>query len=84
MSGCGCTNSKTGEPKRSYAAQFQAERACEESRNTYSDGDTLTVYYCSEGKCWHVGNSWDLDPPEIQTEQASRAGWSLADPRLED
>lgn len=60
MGGCGCTNSKTGEPKKRYATKSQADVACTESRQKYADGDNLNTYYCPDGKCWHVGNSsWD-------------------------
>ncbi len=72
MHSCDCTNSKTGETKRKYETQSQADVACTESRKKYEDGDTLNTYYCHEGECWHVGNSgwdgWDDSRQEMRQE----------------
>jgi hypothetical protein len=69
VGGCDCINSRTGEDKKRYATQSQADVACKESRKKYPDGDTLNTYYCPDGECWHVGNSsWD-DPDESWEEK---------------
>lgn len=57
MNKCRCTNSKTGGPKDSYATRDQAVPSLNASRKNYSDGDSLTIYYCDEGQCFHIGNS---------------------------
>ena len=70
--GCVCKNSRTGGYKRMYATQSLADVACEESKKTYADGDTLCVYQCPEAKCWHVGNSDWVDESREDKEQSSR------------
>jgi hypothetical protein len=78
MATCSCKNSRTGQDKRAYATQSRAELAAEESRQTYRDGETLKAYYCCEGKCWHVGNSWNLDDDGMDGELPGQTGWCLA------
>lgn len=82
MSTCSCTSSRTGNLKVRYATRSQAELACNESRRAYVDGDTLNAYYCSEGDCWHVGNSLGFDDFDSQGEakqEPSQGAWHLSD-----